>query len=111
MGKILQIISTLLFTFLLFFAVDARNSAFLCDSQSETSLEKHHQCPADDVAGRLSKIVPTRIVRQLKNASRYSNRFFQGSLSPVMFIVKKPTVSKTTPDITTIVLLTTVLRI
>jgi uncharacterized protein (DUF58 family) len=111
MSKIIKIIPTLMITFLLFFTVDARNSAFFSDIQLETSIENHRQCSADDVTGRISKTFPSRSARQLKNTIRYPNRFFQGSLSPVVFIVKKPTVSNTTPDITPIVLLTTVLRI
>jgi hypothetical protein len=111
MSKILQIIPTLMFTFLLCFTVDARNCAFFGDVQVETSLESHRQCSADDIPGRLSKTFPSRAARQFKNSIRYPNRFFQGSLSPVVFIVKKPTVSNTTPDIAPVVLLTTVLRI
>jgi hypothetical protein len=111
MGKILQIIQTLMFTFLLFFAVDARNRAFFGDIQSETSIENHRQCSADDVTGRLSKAFSSRDARQLKNAIRYPNRFFQGLLSSFVIHVKKPIISNTAPDIASIVPLTTVLRI
>jgi hypothetical protein len=111
MGKIPQIIPTLIFTLLLFFTVDTRNCVFFGDVQTETSIETHRQCSADDVSGRLSKTFPSRAARKLKNAIRYPNRFFQGLLSPVVFHVKKPTLSNTTPDIASIVPLTTVLRI
>lgn len=111
MGKILQNISSLMFTFFLFITVNAPSSVFLCDIESETSLESHRQCSADDVTGRLSKTFPSRAARKLKNAIRYPKRFFQGSLSLVGLTIKKPTVCNTTPDIATVVLLTTVLRI
>jgi hypothetical protein len=111
MSKIPQIIQTLTFTFLLFFTVNTRNCVFFGDVQFETSIENPRQCSADDVAGRLSKTFPSRAARQLKNAIRYPNRFFQSLFSPVVFHVKKSIVSNTTPNIAFIVPLTTVLRI
>jgi uncharacterized protein len=107
----MKTISLLLISFLLVFAADGPNCITLHDDRSETSSEKYSECSPDAITSRHSRTVQTGVTCHLKNALRYQIRFFQGSHSSFVYIIKKPTICKVYLDIASIALSTTVIRI